>query len=185
MTIYLLKFNNYYNRTIKRHTGLNEFLDRDDVVEIGTFENVNFNPGDGVNTQLTLNYTSLFNQPNYLLVADDTEPGIISLTSWFIMDAKYVRLGQYTLSLRRDLVNDLWHILEESPMFIEKATLSASSPLLFNRENMTYNQIKTNEFLLHDETTIPWIVGYINKDFSAEGDNKITIPAPNIEADVR
>lgn len=185
MTIYLLKYNNYYNRTIKRYSTINELLDRNDVAVIGTFENVNFNPGDGVATQLTLNYTSLYQQPNYLVVEDTSQPNVITLSSWFILDAQYVRLGQYVLTLRRDLVNDLWDIVSDSPMFVEKATLSASSPLLFNRENMTYNQIKTNEFLLHDETKIPWIVGYINKEFSAEGDDKITIPSPAVEADVR
>ena len=54
MTIWLLKYNNYYNRTIKRYSTIDELLDRDDVVVIGTFENVNFNPGDGVATQFPL-----------------------------------------------------------------------------------------------------------------------------------
>ena len=99
MTIYLLKYNNYYNRTIKRFSTVDELLDKDDVVEIGTFENVNFNPGDGVATQLTLNYTE-GPAANYL-VAEDTDG---SFSSWFILDAQYVRFGQYTLSLRRDLV---------------------------------------------------------------------------------
>ena len=99
MTIYLLKFNNYYNRTIKRYSTIDELLDRDDAVEIGTFENVNFNPGDGVATQLTLNYTE-GPAANYLVVEDFDG----SLTSWFILDAQYVRFGQYSLSLHRDLI---------------------------------------------------------------------------------
>ena len=70
MTIYLLKYNNYYNRIIKRYSTIDELLDRDDVTEIGTFQNVNFNPGDGVATQLTLNYTPTYHQPNYLVVED-------------------------------------------------------------------------------------------------------------------
>lgn len=185
MTIYLLKYNNYYNRTIKRYSAIDELLDRDDVVEIGTFQNVNFNPGDGVATQLTLNYTPTYEQPNYLVVEDTSQPGIISLSSWFILDAQYVRFGQYQLSLRRDLVNDLWHLVSESPFFVEKATLPASSPFIFNNENMTYNQVKTKEFLLHDETRIPWIVGYLNKDFTATGEDKITIPSPALETQVR
>lgn len=185
MTIYLLKYNNYYNRTIKRWTHIEELLDRDDVLEIGTFENVNFNPGDGVATQLTLNYLNL-EAANYLVVEDTTSlPNITSLSSWFILDAQFVRLGQYQLSLRRDLVNDLWHILADSPMFIEKATLSASSPLLFNHEDMTFNQIKTSEFPLYDETQSAWIVGYLEKGFSAIGDDKITIPAPIVESQIR
>lgn len=185
MTIYLLKYNNYYNRIIKRYSTIDELLDRDDVTEIGTFQNVNFNPGDGVATQLTLNYTPTYHQPNYLVVEDTSQPGIITLSSWFILDAQYVRLGQYVLTLRRDLVNDLWHLVSESPIFVEKATLPASSPFIFNNENMTYNQVKTKEFLLHDETRIPWIVGYLNKDFSATGDDKITILSPALETQVR
>ena len=156
MTIYLLKYNNYYNRTIKRYSTINELLDRDDAVEIGTFENVNFNPGDGVATQLTLNYTE-GPAANYL-VAEDNDG---ALTSWFVLDAQYVRFGQYTLSLRRDLIQDLWSTLADSPIFIEKATLSKNNPLFFNNEDMTFNQIKTNETLLKDKTGIPWIVGYV------------------------
>jgi hypothetical protein len=175
MTIYLLKYNNYYNRIIKRYTTIDELLDRDDVEEIGTFENVNFNPGDGVATQLTLNYTPLIQQPNYLVVEDRSYPGIISLSSWFILDAQYVRLGQYVLSLRRDLVNDLWDALADSPFFIEKATLPANSPFIFNNENMTYNQIKTDEQILTDKTNIPWIVGYMNRDVANNSDLSITI----------
>lgn len=174
MTIYLLKYNNYYNRTIKRYSTINELLDRDDVVEIGTFQNVNFNPGDGVATQLTLNYTE-GPAANYLVV-EDTDG---TFSSWFILDAQYVRFGQYTLSLRRDLVNDLWDTLADSPLFVEKATLSASSPLLYNRENMTFNQIKTAEATLFDETRIPWIVGYINKDFTG----KVNIAKPSLQVD--
>ena len=171
MTIYLLKYNNYYNRTIKRYSTIDELLDRNDAVEIGTFQNVNFNPGDGVATQLTLNYTE-GPAANYLVV-EDTDG---TFSSWFILDAQYVRFGQYQLSLRRDLVNDLWDALADSPLFVEKATLPYSSPLLFNSENMSYNQIKTAETTLKDKTGIPWIVGYCTKDFNA------TISLPKYEA---
>jgi hypothetical protein len=99
MTIYLLKYNNYYNRTIKRFSTINELLDRDDVVEIGVFQNVNFNPGDGVATQIPLNYVE-GPTANYLVVEDTNG----TFSSWFILDAQYVRFGQYQLSLRRDLV---------------------------------------------------------------------------------
>lgn len=163
MTISLLKYNNYYSRTIKRFSTVDELLERDDVVVIGTFENVNFNPGDGVATQLTLNYTE-GPAANYL-VAEDTDG---AFSSWFVLDAQYVRFGQYTLSLRRDLVNDLWSILADSPFFVEKAMLSANNPLIFNNESMTFNQIKTNETLIKDKTNIPWIVGYVSKNIDAK-----------------
>ena len=37
MIVYLLKYNNYYNRTIKRFSTVDELLDRKDVEVIGTF----------------------------------------------------------------------------------------------------------------------------------------------------
>lgn len=47
-------------------------------------------------------------------------------------------------------------------MFIEKATISnVNDPAIFNREGMTFNQIKQSEYFLKDETNCPWIVGYI------------------------
>ena len=174
MTIYLLKYNNYYNRTIKRFSTIDELLDRDDVVEIGTFENVNFNPGDGVATQLTLNYTE-GPAANYL-VAEDTDG---SFTSWFVLDAQYVRFGQYQLTLRRDLVQDLWETLLDSPVFIEKATLSKNNPLFFNNEDMTFNQIKTKETLLKDKTGIPWIIGYVAPNTSITA----SVPIPGFTPD--
>lgn len=174
MTIYLLKYNNYYNRTIKRFSTIDELLDRDDVAVIGTFQNVNFNPGDGVATQLPLNYTE-GPAANYL-VAKDIDG---TFTSWFVLDAQYVRFGQYVLSLRRDLVQDLWSTLADSPLFVEKATLSKNNPLFFNNEDMTFNQIKTKETLLKDKTGIPWIVGYVAPNTGLS----ISIPIPGFAPD--
>ena len=39
------------------------------------------------------------------------------------------------------------------------------SALLFNKESMTYNQIKTDEIPLMDETGCGWVVGYVPKNF--------------------
>lgn len=157
MTVLLLKYNNYYNRTIKRWITFAD-LYNNGAVEIGSFENINFNPKDSVSAELTLNYDGP-ETPNYVAIEDRG-----TFSGWFIIDAEYIRLGQYHLTLRRDLVNDLWSDLAESPLFVEKATLPASSPLIFNSEAMTYNQIKTAEIALFDETRIPWIVGYIEQN---------------------
>lgn len=176
MTVYLLKYNNYYNRIIKRWSSINELLSRDDVEELGVFQNVNFNPRDGVATDLTLNYDGSTETANYLVVEDASTN---TATGWFIIDGNYIRLGQYQLTLRRDLVNDLWYDLAQSPVFVEKATLPTNNPLIFNRENMTYNQIKKSEYLLRDNTTMPWIVGYMAKslrDTSAEGEPVLDTP---------
>lgn len=161
MTVLLLKYNNYYNRTIKRWATFAD-LYANGAVEIGSFDNINFNPKDSVSAELTLNYDGP-ETPNYVAIDDRG-----TLSGWFIIDAEYIRLGQYHLTLRRDLVNDLWSDLAESPLFVEKATLSASSPLIFNSEAMTYNQIKTAEIALFDETRIPWIVGYMEQDMDTD-----------------
>lgn len=83
---------------------------------------------------------------------------------WFIIDSVRNRQGQYTLILHRDLIADYYNIVIESPMFIEKASLPYNSPLLFNNEDMTFNQIKTNEYLLKDKSDCAWLVGYYSKD---------------------
>lgn len=161
MTILLIKYNNFYNRTIKRWSTFADLYDAG-AVEIGVFENINFNPKDSVSAELTLNYDGP-ETPNYVAINDRGK-----YSGWFIIDAEYIRLGQYHLTLRRDLVNDLWDDLKDSPLFVEKATLSASSPLIFNNENMSYNQIKTAEATLFDETRIPWIVGYMEQDMDTD-----------------
>lgn len=50
-------------------------------------------------------------------------------------------------------------------MFMEKGFVSdTTNPLLYNKESMTYNQIKDSETLLKDSTTCAWVVGYIPQD---------------------
>ena len=56
-------------------------------------------------------------------------------------------------------------------MFIEKATLDPDNPLIFNSENMSYNQIKQSETLLKDGTECAWIVGYMARN---DGEGNIT-----------
>jgi hypothetical protein len=150
-------------------------VNQEDAVLVGVFENVNFNPKDGVATDITLNYDGT-ETANYLVVEDPTDG---STSGWFIIDANYIRLGQYHLTLRRDLVNDLWESFSISPSFIEKATLATDNPLFFNRENMAFNQIKTKETLLKDASGVPWIVGYLATNASTT----ISIPIPGYEPD--
>lgn len=152
MNLYLLKFNNYYNRIVKKFDTLAEYLVtpyyNNDVVE-----NVNFNPNDGVDTEQIINSNGKF---DYCILSD----GITIESRWFIIECKRERNGQYRLTLRRDLVVDNYNSIINAPTFIEKATVSNSDPAIFNNENMGFNQIKTSETLLKDETGCAWIVGY-------------------------
>ena len=156
MNLHILKFNNYYNRIIKRFDTLQEYL----PYQIGdTMLNVNFVPNDGVaTTQLT--NRSYQNLGDYLLVVEDGE----ILSRWFIMECKRLRNGQYQLTLRRDLVADYYNPILNAPCFIEKATVGNTDPAIFNNENMTFNQIKTSETALKDKTGCAWVVGYVPRD---------------------
>lgn len=53
--------------------------------------------------------------------------------------------------------------------------MSQDDPMIFNSENMSFNQIKTKEIQLTDRTKSPYIVGYISRNATATGENKISI----------
>ena len=156
MNLYILKYNNYFNRLVKRENNLSSYL----KYQVGdVIENVNFKPNDGVNTYQILN-----KQPtglgDYLLAVEDNE----IKSRWFIIESTRTRGGQYRLTLRRDLVVDNYTDIINAPCFIEKATLNNDDPLIYNKEDMSFNQIKTSETPLKDETGCAWVVGYIPRD---------------------
>lgn len=150
--IYLLQYNNYFNRRVLKAGDLVEdysayIQDSQDLV--------NFDPKDGVFTTIILNTSA---KGDYVLV--ENEDHLIS-SRWFVLEQEFVRRGQYRLSLKRDVIADNLESVKDATIFIEKATLSSDDPMLFNSENMTYNQIKKDEIPLTDETEVPWIVGYM------------------------
>lgn len=156
MNLYILKYNNYYNRTIKKEDSLTDYLE----YQLGNvIQGVAFNPGDGIATQQVVNLSE--DQIGDYLLAVNENNEIDS--RWFILDCRRERTGQYTLTLRRDLVTDNYDSIISAPCFIEKATLSSNDPMIFNSENMTFNQIKKSETLLKDGTRCPWIVGYYSR----------------------
>lgn len=154
----LFQYNNYYNRIYK---DINAVDDWDDIC-VYTQNDFNYNPADGVDTSCVVNYDG---DCNYAVVLDPTTQDIVS--RWFILDSVRTRLGQTKLNLRRDLLADFYDEIVEAPTFIEKATVSYPNPLLYNPEDMTFNQIKTGEAFLRDLSACPWIVGYISRDTPA------------------
>lgn len=154
-TVRIYNFNNYYNRKYRVKDALEDY-GTPIYTETGT--NVNFNPNDGVNTQYTAGRQ---NNPysgvgDYLIYSEENT----DITSrWFIIEQDRNRLGQYALILRRDVLadNPSWM---EAPTFIEKCTLSPYSPFIYNSEDMSFNEIKTKQTPIYDETGIPWIVGF-------------------------
>ena len=166
MDVRILKYNNYYNRIVKYETSIDGYM----KYVIAAIFNANFKPGDDVTTQFIFNYDSALQDKggDYVLVtsADESE-----ISRWFIIDSVRLLNGQYKLTLRRDLIVDNLNVLLDAPCFIEKATLDSSNPLIFNKENMTFNQIKTSETLLKDKSGCAWIVGYAAKGSTMETQN--------------
>lgn len=162
-TLMLLKFNNYLNRQLKVKDTIADY----EQFRLGNnITNYNFPPNDGISTNVIINGTATnIETADYLLVIEGEE----IKSRWYIIECSRTRLNQYQLKLYRDSVADNFNSLLDSPMFIEKATLKANDPMLLNSENMTYNQIKTSETLLKDETGCAWIVGYIPRDFKSDG----------------
>lgn len=150
--LYFLKWNSYYNRTYKPLLSVNE------AEIVGIIENCsNWNPNDGVDAEQVTAYNTFVKIPDYMAVVEDGK-----ITSrWYVIECVRTRNGQFKVSLHRDLIADYYESIKDSPMFVEKGFLSASSPLIFNKENMTFNQIKKGEYLLDEGINCAWIVGYL------------------------
>lgn len=180
MTLFLLKHSNYYNRIIKRYSTIEEYKSEIlkspyDETEKAIFKDViNFNPNDGISTTWTVNWD--YDIPDYLIVTND-EDKIDS--RWWVIEAVRNLIGQYTLTLYRDVISDWYDDIVGAPCFIEKATLGVNNPLIFNNENMTYNQIKKSETLIKDRSGTSWYAVYCKNTLDAN----ITIPSVSIEAD--
>ena len=162
MTLYILTYNNYYNRLVKQESRIEDYLDS----MVYELETTNFNPNDGITATHVIGVGEYDGTGDYLVVCNELNE-IVS--RWFIIESVRTRAGQYSLLLKRDLVVDYYNLIVKSPMFIEKATLPYESPFLFNDEEITVNQIKQREDLLIDRSRIPWLVGYYSKGAALEG----------------
>lgn len=171
-TLMAIKYNNYYNRQLKIELTKDDYLKKD---KSPYYENgVYFNFGDNVNTTQVMN-DNVENKDYVVLLASD---GSVH-SRWFILDSTYKLNGQQTLTLRRDVAADYSHTVLYSDCFIEKGYIRSGNKLLFNKEQMTFNQVKKEELLLKDSTNIPWIVGYYPNNATIKGTAKL----PNTEYD--
>ena len=168
MQLLLLHYNNYFNRIIKKENTIADYKAADaDYKEVS---NINFNPGDGVNTSLVLGLGqngSLFegDEFDYLVAYEVVDNVSVIDSRWFIVEQDRQRAGQYELTLKRDVLVDNYDDVVNSPIFLEKGFINdVSDPLLYNSESMNLNQIKQFEVPLKDETESGWVVGYIPSD---------------------
>ena len=158
-TLYLLQYNNYFNRTVKGegYYSLDSYTANGATI-VGQIVNMTlWNPSDGVNTTITspLNLTAI---PDYCLVTDSGNV----LQRWFVLEAKRLQNGQYSLSLRRDVLADNYaEIMSNTESYVMRGWCDVSNSAIYNAEPLTFNQIKKSQILLGDRTGTPWIVGYL------------------------
>lgn len=155
MTLYLFKFNNYYNRLVKKFDTIAEYPQA-----LAVFQNINFNPNDGISTEQVVNYQG--DIPDYLIACEEN----VIISRWFVIEAVRTRAQQFNMTLYRDVIADWYNEVINAPMFVEKGYVPTSDPAIYNSEDMTVNQIKTAIDTLKDETECQWIVGYIPRNLA-------------------
>lgn len=116
-----------------------------------TVADTNFNPADGINASQIFN-NALDRVPDYAVVADDAG-NLVS--RWFVVDYTRTRNGQYAVQLYRDTIADSNEELQDALVYVDKANVPDSNPLVFNTENLDLNQIQVAEYLLKDNTQCP------------------------------
>lgn len=126
-------------------------------------DNVNFNPNEGIRTEIVLNNLSF--EPDYILVLNENDEIIYR---WFVLETVRTRNGQNKLSLQRDVIYDNLENLKESPVFVQRAMLKEDDPFIVNSEGMSVNQIKTAQQPLFDISQNAWIIVYIAKNAGTE-----------------
>ena len=159
INLYILQFNNYYNRTIRKYETIEEY--RRYVLEV--IPNINnFDFGDGINTSHIFPYKGK-ETPDYALITEEDESGNEIIKSrWFIIESNFIRGNKFEIELRRDLIADNLDDVLDAPCMVEKGFVNnpLSDYSIFNSEGQNYNQIKQGETPLYDQTQCPWIVGY-------------------------
>ena len=181
--IVLYNYNKYYNRIIKKLSTYAEYKalitpSGNTPAEYQGLEitSTNFDWEDGVFAKHVINIprgsSSFFNyhEPDYLVLErtyKDGDVNVSEVSRWFVLETTKTRGNQLELSLRRDLLSDYFNEVCSAPVFIEKGNPGINDPAIFNRESMTYNQIKRKELLLnfdkHSGKGNGWIVGYLKQ----------------------
>lgn len=174
-TLYLLQYNNYFNRTVKGQNFelLRQFTD-DGAKIVGQIQNMTlWNPNDGVRTVITSNI-GLTAVPDYAILCD----GDVRLQTWFVLEAKRLQSQQYQLTMRRDQKSDDYNAIMQNPdTYVERGWCDVSDPAIYNQEPMTFNQIKSEQTILYDKSCVPWIVAYYISNPSDE-EKKVEFKVP-------
>ena len=165
----IINFNNYFNRKIIFKDNLIDYLNDYECIILQT--SFNFNPNDEVFTEVIVNTND---KCDYLLVIDETTNAIVS--RWFVMEENRTRGGQIKMSLKRDVISDYYNAIATAPIYVQKAILPDTDPLVLIDEGVQLNKIKTEETLLRDNTKSAYLVGYISKN-ATPTDLSVALPS--------
>ena len=161
--LYVLKYNNYYNREIK--APLPNVTDYQNYI-YASLGQTNFNPGDGVATHHDIPLD--IDDGDYLIVASGTQV----VSRWFIIDHDRIcrgpSAGLYRLQLLRDVIADNYNATLNSTCFIERAIVNDDNPLIYNSENIETNQQRKSVELLKDDTKMAWLIGFVDREAPAK-----------------
>lgn len=170
MNLFILKYNNYYNRIVKKELTVTDYLTKYEAAR--PLLNTNFNPNDGITTEHLIGTGDFDGKGDYLIVSADN----LNVDSrWFILESQRTRGGQWKLILRRDLLAEYEDAILDAPCFVQKGFVSQDNPLILNNENIGFNQIKQKEYLLDGgELKTPWIVAYLSRYHTNEDGTSTT-----------
>lgn len=187
--VYLLHYNNYANRTLKFEASVSDYLGVSNENLIATITNASlWNPNDGITgAVVTPTDTDFSTEPDYCITSED---GNTVESRWFVLETVRLQKGQYRCSTRRDVFAEAWDDLMDATCNIDRAILNKYSPLIFNPEPISVNQILDSETMIKDQTRVPWIVFYgesqpspvtaaINYNYDYTGSSITTFAAQN------
>lgn len=159
--LFLLQYNNYYNRQLKTTTLLSDYS----PYLVASILDCNIDIKDAINTNIIINYKSDLATPNYLLIQDRAS---LAFTRWFVIECSMTRGLQYSLTIRRDVIADYFETIKKSPCLIQKGYVDDNNILVFNNEQQNYNKVKQQELLLKDNTGMGYVVGFLesNTDYA-------------------
>lgn len=167
-TIYLLQFNNYFNRVLRGpYATADQYWDTaGGGLPVAQIKNMSlWNPNDGVDTEITSN-VGLTAVPDYALVCDNDTV----LQRWYVTEARRIAGTQYKLVLHRDLIADnKASIMSNVNNYVERGWCDVSNDAIYNEEPLTFNQIKTKQHPMWDRTMCPWIVMYFTPNKTIDG----------------
>lgn len=172
---WILQYNNYYNRQIKRETSNAGYLEHYVYLQTANFTDYN----DGINASILVGGPNQYEgNGDYVVVLNENN---IIESRWFIVENTKTCGGQWQVLLRRDVIADFYDEVVSAPCYIEKATPSNPlDPAIFNKENLFFNQIKRWEQKIYDHTRVPWLVGYCAKGESFSASTAVDYDIPNI-----